>query len=384
MTSSIGPCPRGGEGPPCDRRHRADPQTPGPPASWAPAQLCDPPSGRGPVRPIRPERGVASCGAHAPRRPRREHRLPILPAPGAGGGALPQVLARRRRRCPGDLTVVLAPPPVDDTAELEPVLGFPANGPVEGPPGVRMPGSSPPVPPRSCWSAVPRCWAAGDQRRRGRARRRRGRRPPPRWCPSRGRRPGRGLDHPAARQRHHLRRGEHARRPPETAWNSDGQGAGATLVYTFAQPVDLRTITVLNGYQKVRAGSSGRVDLFALNERVRAFTVVTDAGSATWTLRDARAPQTLTHAFGRTRTVGCGSTPSTPHGSTRTWPCRRSASVRPGARDVTLAGGVHARLRVMPAARPLPATTRAILRLASSIISSPSITAPRAPPASEV
>jgi hypothetical protein len=90
---------------------------------------------------------------------------------------------------------------------------------------------------------------------------------------------------------------------PETAWNSDGQGAGATLVYTFAQPVDLRSITVLNGYQKVRAGTSGRVDLFPLNARVRTFTVVTDAGSATWTLRDDRAPQTLTHAFGPTRTV---------------------------------------------------------------------------------
>jgi hypothetical protein len=90
---------------------------------------------------------------------------------------------------------------------------------------------------------------------------------------------------------------------PETAWNSDGRGAGVTLVYTFARPVDLRSITVLNGYQKVRAGSSGPVDLYPLNARVRAFTVVTDAGSASWTLRDDRTPQTLTHAFGRTRTV---------------------------------------------------------------------------------
>ena len=40
--------------------------------------------------------------------------------------------------------------------------------------------------------------------------------------------------------------------------------------------------------------------------------------------------------------------------------------------------------RSIPAARPLPAITNAILRLASSIISSPSITAPRAPPAREV
>jgi hypothetical protein len=89
-----------------------------------------------------------------------------------------------------------------------------------------------------------------------------------------------------------------------TAWNSDGQGAGATLTYTFAAPVDLTSITVLNGYQKVRTDSDGKtVDLFALNQRVKALRVVTDAGSADWTLRDDRAPQSLARAFGRTRTV---------------------------------------------------------------------------------
>jgi hypothetical protein len=91
---------------------------------------------------------------------------------------------------------------------------------------------------------------------------------------------------------------------PETAWNSDGKGAGATLTYTFATPVDLRSLTVLNGYQKVLRGSSGaKVDLYPLNQRARAVTVVTDAGRATWTLRDDRAPQTFTHDFGRTSTV---------------------------------------------------------------------------------
>ena len=40
--------------------------------------------------------------------------------------------------------------------------------------------------------------------------------------------------------------------------------------------------------------------------------------------------------------------------------------------------------RSMPAARPFAAITNAILRLASSSISSPSITAPRAPPAADV
>ncbi len=89
-----------------------------------------------------------------------------------------------------------------------------------------------------------------------------------------------------------------------TAWNSRGQGAGAWLSYTFGAPVDLTSITVLNGYQKTRPGKDGGVvDLFALNERVRAVRVVTDGGSVEWTLRDDRAPQTLTRAFGTTRTV---------------------------------------------------------------------------------
>ncbi len=57
----------------------------------------------------------------------------------------------------------------------------------------------------------------------------------------------------------------------------------------------------------------------------------------------------------------------------------------PVARDILVtSGGVNVVVRAMPAARPLAETTRAILRLASSIISSPSITAPRAPPAADV
>jgi len=47
-------------------------------------------------------------------------------------------------------------------------------------------------------------------------------------------------------------------------------------------------------------------------------------------------------------------------------------------------GGVKDCVRCIPAARPLPAITSAILREASSIISSPSIAAPRAPPAADV
>ncbi|HYJ74933.1 MAG TPA: hypothetical protein VEV65_04995, partial [Kineosporiaceae bacterium] len=91
---------------------------------------------------------------------------------------------------------------------------------------------------------------------------------------------------------------------PQTAWNSDGRGVGASLTYTFDEPVDLRSLTVRNGYQKtLRTSGGATVDLFALNQRVRTFTVVTDSGRVSWDLRDDRAPQTLTHDFGRTRTV---------------------------------------------------------------------------------
>jgi hypothetical protein len=47
-------------------------------------------------------------------------------------------------------------------------------------------------------------------------------------------------------------------------------------------------------------------------------------------------------------------------------------------------GGVNDEVRCMPAARPLPEITSAIFRDASSIISSPSIAEPFAPPASDV
>src|ERR1022692_1914683 len=55
-----------------------------------------------------------------------------------------------------------------------------------------------------------------------------------------------------------------------------------------------------------------------------------------------------------------------------------------GTRLAQGCGGSNFVVRCMPAARPLPAITRAILREASSIISSPSMADPLAPPASEV
>jgi hypothetical protein len=208
---------------------------------------------------------------------------------------------------PPDLTLVLAAPPIDDTAELDPL-----------PPGLAAPPPPPPTRPRTAavlgaaGVLVLVAVAAVAGLRAG-----------SHADPAAGPGPGPGRGGQAARVVPVDAADVHAeatstQQPdggvtyaaantldgrPETAWNSDGRGAGATLVYTFAEPVDLRSITLLNGYQKRLAGSHGRVDLYLLNERVRAVTVVTDAGSTAWPVRDDRAPQTLTHAFGRTRTV---------------------------------------------------------------------------------
>ena len=64
--------------------------------------------------------------------------------------------------------------------------------------------------------------------------------------------------------------------------------------------------------------------------------------------------------------------------------CSGSRRVVVSARGAHSSGGVNDDVRSMPAARPLPAMTSAILRLASSIISSPSIAEPFLPPASDV
>ena len=90
---------------------------------------------------------------------------------------------------------------------------------------------------------------------------------------------------------------------PETAWNSngrkDGAGPGITLTYTFDAPVDLRAITVRNGYIKTVEGK----DLFTANSRVKALKVTTDTGEFTWTLDDVKSAQALRKTFGKTKTV---------------------------------------------------------------------------------
>jgi len=90
---------------------------------------------------------------------------------------------------------------------------------------------------------------------------------------------------------------------PKTAWNSNGDkvgdGKGVVLTFTFAEPVRLRGVAVLNGYQKKITNG----DLYTKNSRVGGLTVKTDAATKDWALRDAREAQALEADLGETSTV---------------------------------------------------------------------------------
>lgn len=95
---------------------------------------------------------------------------------------------------------------------------------------------------------------------------------------------------------------------PATAWNSngdrDGPGPGIWLRYSFSTPLDLRGITVLNGYQKVTPrANKPPLDLYQANERLHRVKVTTQTGSWTWDLQDSRTPQTFSQKLGRTSWV---------------------------------------------------------------------------------
>jgi len=94
---------------------------------------------------------------------------------------------------------------------------------------------------------------------------------------------------------------------PRTAWNSNGDkvgdGKGVTLTFTFSEPVDLKGIALLNGYQKKIKDGGKSKDLFKANGRVAALTVTTDGGETTWDVGDGRAAQKLEKDLGETSTV---------------------------------------------------------------------------------
>ena len=96
---------------------------------------------------------------------------------------------------------------------------------------------------------------------------------------------------------------------------------------------------------------------------------------------ESRRQHDTDHRGGREGPVGEGPGGQGSSGGRRT---DRGPAGRSAAASGQLSGTSNLEVRVIPAARPLPATTRAIFRLASSIISSPSIAEPFFPPASEV
>ena len=140
-----------------------------------------------------------------------------------------------------------------------------------------------------------------------------------------------------------------------------------------------------------RGAGTGAV---AAGGRARRWTVMPPAGWEPGPTLDERArragPQARSRsAVARRRPGTSTSRPDVrrPSGGT----ARRATAARSGGRTVDRdpagqesSGAFHTSVRFMPAARPLAEITSAILRDASSIISSPSMTAPLAPPFSEV
>lgn len=83
---------------------------------------------------------------------------------------------------------------------------------------------------------------------------------------------------------------------PVTAWNDgvDGEPVGQWLEYTFAAPVRISRMELVNGYDKV----VNDLDLFEANARIRGLRVETDAGTTPGELTDTREPQSLPGPFG--------------------------------------------------------------------------------------
>jgi hypothetical protein len=85
---------------------------------------------------------------------------------------------------------------------------------------------------------------------------------------------------------------------PATAWNDGVRGdpTGESLEYTFASPVRVTQIDLINGYDKIVPEG----DRFEQNARIREMRIQSDAGESTRELVDTREPQSVTVEFGST------------------------------------------------------------------------------------
>ncbi len=91
---------------------------------------------------------------------------------------------------------------------------------------------------------------------------------------------------------------------PATAWNDGVDGAlgiGEQLTFRFDAPVDLVSLEVVNGYDRIDPDSGE--DRWAQNGRVDELGIATDAGSATVRLADTREPQAVEPPAGTTCVV---------------------------------------------------------------------------------
>ena len=85
----------------------------------------------------------------------------------------------------------------------------------------------------------------------------------------------------------------------DTAWNSDSaadDGRGQVLTFRFAEPIDLRKISLVNGYAK-------GVDIYDANHRLKELIITTDTVSRPVSLFDSTDEQDIVFGFGFTSKV---------------------------------------------------------------------------------
>ena len=85
----------------------------------------------------------------------------------------------------------------------------------------------------------------------------------------------------------------------DTAWNSDSapdDGRGQTMTFRFTEPIDLRKVSIVNGYAK-------NANIYDANHRIRDLVITTDTMSRTVSLFDSTDEQEIAFEFGFTSKV---------------------------------------------------------------------------------
>ncbi len=81
---------------------------------------------------------------------------------------------------------------------------------------------------------------------------------------------------------------------PRTCWRARGDATGSELVFTFAEPVEITAVGLVNGYAKTDGVGARALDWYAGNRRVTAVTWTFDDGTTVpQDLREVRDLQSL-------------------------------------------------------------------------------------------